>query len=203
MQTKGEKGETARLEGVTKTLLKQKTIANERQVFVFGYFRRFCNANLTMAGVLSSARIVCTTSHATGHEAEKVSPTSSNSAFWLSSGLFPQDLIISFSKSEEIRQVEIMSSHICKLELARYENGGSSSSSSVPVSLLHASEELWTATCEATCDNADGQLQRLTLPITNKFSALHLRLRIVSGYNDFVAVFQINVVGASGAGGRK
>ena len=181
-----------------------------------------------MAGVLSSARIVCTTSHATGHEAEKltglsssldarersasppsmISPTSnsalnSNSAFWLSSGLFPQDLIISFSKSEEIRQVEIMSSHICKLELARYENGGSSSSSSVPVSLLHASEELWTATCEATCDNADGQLQRLTLPITNKFSALHLRLRIVSGYNDFVAVFQINVVGASGAGGRK
>jgi len=108
---------------------------------------------------------------------------SSLDSFWITPGLFPQELIITLAACKEIRDVEVLSMSIHKIELAKCDNS----------QMIKA----WEICSEVTCDNADGEMQRLSIPISSKFNASSIRLRVLSGWSDFVCIFKVNVIGTS------
>jgi len=46
-------------------------------------------------------------------------------------------------------------------------------------------------------DGGDGELQRFTMPITSKSTATCLRLKILSGWGDYVSIHRFNVTGGA------
>ncbi|CAH8585403.1 unnamed protein product [Schistosoma rodhaini] len=95
--------------------------------------------------------------------------------FWITTGLFPQIMVISLDQPRKVSQVKIISS---KVKALCVETSS------------HIKPDNFELKFEKTLPDSDGQLQITELPI-NDTHLHHIRLKILSGYNHFVAVYRV------------
>ncbi|KAK4470583.1 hypothetical protein MN116_006124 [Schistosoma mekongi] len=122
----------------------------------------------------SKAFISLATSYDENYPPENVLDKNEGS-FWITTGIFPQILVISLVQPTKIKKVRITS---CDIKILRVET---SSQTEVDNFVLES---------EITLPHSDRQLQITELPINN-VRLHHLRLNIRSGYNHFVAVYKV------------
>ncbi|TNN20285.1 Intraflagellar transport protein 25 [Schistosoma japonicum] len=97
------------------------------------------------------------------------------SSFWMTTGIFPQILVVSLVQPKKIKKIRILS---CDIKILRVETSS------------HAEVDNFILESEITLPHSDGQLQITELPVKNAHLR-HLRLNIRSGYNHFVAVYKV------------
>ena len=110
------------------------------------------------------------------------------STFWMSTGSYPQELIVQLGELSMIKSVDLVCTGIRSIELAKGD--GSQANSWEPVSKEEAGD-------------AEGDVQRLSLDIPSRLGATHLRVKILSGWADYVTIHRVSVIGASGGGNPK
>jgi len=103
------------------------------------------------------------------------------SSFWMTTGNFPQEIVVQLSESCTVKSVEIVSTSVRSIEL--WGSDGYTHSAGERIAKAEASE-------------LDGELQRFTMPISSKATATCLRLKILSGFNDYVSIHRFNVTGS-------
>ncbi|KAF5403863.1 hypothetical protein PHET_02671 [Paragonimus heterotremus] len=97
------------------------------------------------------------------------------SSFWITTGLFPQLLVISLAEPSKIGRIRIISSCIKNIW--------------IEVSSQIEPEE-FEVKSELTLAYSDGH-QQITEVSMNESNMRHLRLNIRSGYDHFVAVYKV------------
>ena len=102
-------------------------------------------------------------------------------SFWITTGSFPQEIVVQLAESCSIKSVEFVSMGIKCVEL-----WGSDS-------YTHSAGERIGKT-EAS--DLDGELQRFSLPISSKSTATCLRIKILSGWSDYCSIHRFNVSGS-------
>ncbi len=85
--------------------------------------------------------------------------------FWLTTGTFPQEFVLQLGETSTIKTVELVSSGLRNIEL--YKTDGT-----------HASS--WEKVSNSEADDADGDIQRLSLQIPSRLTATFLRVRVSS-----------------------
>ncbi|KAF8565491.1 hypothetical protein P879_06647 [Paragonimus westermani] len=108
------------------------------------------------------------------HPPDNVLQDDKNS-FWITTGLFPQLLVISFAEASKIGRVRILSSCIKNIWIEV-------SSQTEP--------EDFEVKSELILAYSDGHQQITEVPM-NEPNMRHLRLNIRSGYDHFVAVYKV------------
>ncbi|KAF7234764.1 hypothetical protein EG68_11585 [Paragonimus skrjabini miyazakii] len=98
-----------------------------------------------------------------------------NSSFWITTGLFPQLLVVSLVEPSKIGRIRIVSSCIKNIW--------------IEVSSQTEPEE-FEVKSELTLAYSDGHQQITEVPM-NETNMRHLRLNIRSGYDHFVAVYRV------------
>lgn len=83
--------------------------------------------------------------------------------FWLTTGSFPQEFVLQFGEAAAVKSVELVSSGLRNIELYKTES-------------THASS--WEKISTVEADDADGDVQRLSLQIPSRFNATFLRIRV-------------------------
>lgn len=104
-----------------------------------------------------------------------------NESFWMTTGLYPQEFILTFASLMTINAVTLSSYNLRKLVIEK-------STQSAPQSF----EPLREALLEST----DNQLQTQEFKF-NGLAAQHLRFQIESGYDHFVSVHEVSVDGSA------
>ncbi|CAL8074348.1 unnamed protein product [Calicophoron daubneyi] len=99
------------------------------------------------------------------------------SSFWITTGMFPQMLVVSLPEHSRVSRVRIISSCIKDLW--------------VEVSSRTEPEE-FEVKSELSLAYADGHQQITEVPM-NESNMRHLRLTIRSGYDHFVAVYKVQI----------
>ncbi|KAM8931192.1 intraflagellar transport protein 25 homolog [Pelodytes ibericus] len=123
----------------------------------------------------AGARVTLATSSDERHPAEHI-VDGNPETFWTTTGMFPQEFIISLNGVSKINKITIQSSLIQKLRIE-------ASISKEPTNFERCMEKNF--------EHVEGQLQNeeVTLPGTQ---ANHLRFVILSGYDHFVAVRSVS-----------
>ncbi|KAH8871504.1 Intraflagellar transport protein 25 [Schistosoma japonicum] len=122
------------------------------------------------------------------------------SSFWMTTGIFPQILVVSLVQPKKIKKIRILS---CDIKILRVVKSYDSKAFHFAVKKLtsiltcqhvetssHAEVDNFILESEITLPHSDGQLQITELPVKNAHLR-HLRLNILSGYNHFVAVYKV------------
>lgn len=101
--------------------------------------------------------------------------------FWPTTGLFPQEFIISFSTLMSIGNIKISSANVKDLCIEK-------STKTEPVDFEPLVDKEY--------ENIDGQLQRdeIKIPVT---SACHLKFLIKSGFDHFIFIHNVSVDGTA------
>lgn len=102
------------------------------------------------------------------------------SSFWMTTGNFPQEIVVQLAESCSVKSVEIVSMSIRAVEL--WGSDGYTHSAGERFARVEASDN-------------DGELQRFTMPVTTKSTATCLRLKIISGWGDYCSIHRLNVTG--------
>ena len=122
----------------------------------------------------------------------------SDSTFWITTGLFPQELLISLQDICIIKKIDILCTGVREVEIAKCDSKGVNMNSWVTIQQL------------VKVDDADGGLQRLSPNLSlapsplldgeEQFSnapaalkAGFLRIRFIRGWTDTVAVYRVSV----------
>mmetsp|Transcript_14894 Transcript_14894/g.47477 ORF Transcript_14894/g.47477 Transcript_14894/m.47477 type:complete len:138 (+) Transcript_14894:51-464(+) len=124
----------------------------------------------------NGASIVAATSYDPEHPPECMIDSNPRS-FWISTGLFPQEFILHLGSSYSVSQVTMLCTNVRQLEVERCEGP-------TPVS--------WTNMFSTELSDTDGDLQteKTHVPMLN---ATYLKVKILSGYDDFVSVQAVEV----------
>ncbi|XP_052777225.1 intraflagellar transport protein 25 homolog [Mya arenaria] len=130
-----------------------------------------------MYGRDGGANIILATSNDQLHPPENMLD-GSDATFWSSTGLFPQEFIISFGNTMDVQRVSLSGYNIRHLQVEKCT--GPDPTSFEPVT-------------EKDLPQTDGQLQNEDIDVRAK--ATHLRFVIDSGYDHFIAIHQLNVNG--------
>ncbi|XP_048759158.1 intraflagellar transport protein 25 homolog [Ostrea edulis] len=99
--------------------------------------------------------------------------------FWASTGLFPQEFIITFPSMMSIQRIEIACYNVKNIAFQ-------TSKETDPTNF----EDLM----EKELDSTDNSLQQEEFPANNK-RATHMRVTIESGYDHFVSVHRLSING--------
>ena len=103
-------------------------------------------------------------------------------SFWITTGSFPQEIVVQLAESSSIKSVEIVSMGIRSVEL--WGSDGYTHSAGERIGKMEAAD-------------LDGELQRFSLPISSKSTnATCLRLKILSGWSDYCSIHRFNVSGS-------
>ncbi|CAH8553467.1 unnamed protein product [Heterobilharzia americana] len=98
-----------------------------------------------------------------------------DSSFWITTGMFPQMLVVSLVQPTKISKIKIISSNI---NLLLVETSS------------HTEADGFELKSKMTLPYSDGHLQITEVPI-NDIHIRHVRLNIRSGFNHFVAVYKV------------
>mmetsp|Transcript_12319 Transcript_12319/g.18673 ORF Transcript_12319/g.18673 Transcript_12319/m.18673 type:complete len:140 (-) Transcript_12319:135-554(-) len=104
------------------------------------------------------------------------------STFWLTTGCFPQEIVIQLGEPSVIKGVELVSCGIRKVELGKCE--GPQANTWEPITTVESAE-------------SDSEVQRISLQAPPRVTAQYLRIKILSGWADCVSVFKVSVLGTS------
>ncbi|XP_058956069.2 intraflagellar transport protein 25 homolog isoform X1 [Pocillopora verrucosa] len=101
--------------------------------------------------------------------------------FWPTTGMFPQEFIITFSALMSIGNIKFLSSNVKSLCIEK-------STKTEPVDFEPLVDKEY--------ENLEGQMQRdeIKIPVT---SACHLRFLIKSGFDHFVSIHNVSVDGTA------
>lgn len=101
--------------------------------------------------------------------------------FWPTTGMFPQEFIITFSTLMSIGNIKILCSNVKDLCIEK-------STKTEPVDFEPLVDKEY--------ENTDGQMQReeIKIPVT---SACHLRFLIKSGFDHFASIHNVSVDGTA------
>ncbi len=116
---------------------------------------------IELASESQGCSIISSSSNDMSHPASKIIEKGTN--FWVSSGLFPQEIIIQLGESSTINNVDIVSTGIKRIQLGKCEGPQANS---------------WEDISDNDADEADGELQRLSLKVPQKTTASYLRLKV-------------------------
>jgi hypothetical protein len=89
------------------------------------------------------------------------------SSFWVSTGSFPQEFVLQLGQASTLKSVDLVSCGVRSIELYKTEG-------------IHANS--WEKIAAAEADDADGEIQRLSLNIPPRLSATFLRLKVITKY---------------------
>lgn len=128
----------------------------------------------------SGAQISLATSSDEKHQPENIIDGNPNT-FWATTGLFPQELIVSFQGLMNISSVKIECCSVKHLQIQR-----SISNDPVDFEPIH----------ERVLDSGNDLMQTEDLPVSNA-TAKHIKFIIDSGYDHFISVHQIQVNGSA------
>lgn len=87
------------------------------------------------------------------------------STFWLTTGSFPQEFVLQLGQTSSIKSVEIVSCGLRNIELFKTEG-------------IHANS--WERVSSAEADDADGEIQRLSITVPPRMTASFLRIKVES-----------------------
>jgi hypothetical protein len=110
------------------------------------------------------AGIVSASSYDANHPPNAIIDGNSAS-FWVTTGSFPQEFVVQLGQASTIKSVELISCGLRAIELYKTEG-------------IHANS--WEKIASAEADDADGEIQRLSLSIPPRLSATFLRLKVSS-----------------------
>lgn len=103
--------------------------------------------------------------------------SASEGEFWMSTGLYPQEVIIEFNPPKQFRTVRISSTNLRQITL----EGSESNTLSGSMSLLGKSE----------IGRMQGSLQRETLAVSSSRPVALVKLNILSGWDEFVSIHSL------------
>uniref|UniRef100_A0A3P9IN09 Intraflagellar transport protein 25 homolog n=1 Tax=Oryzias latipes TaxID=8090 RepID=A0A3P9IN09_ORYLA len=122
------------------------------------------------------ARVVLASSSDESHPPENIVDGNINT-FWMSTGMFPQELIIRFPEATTISALTVDSYNVKKLKIEKNISQSASQFESVT---------------EKEFESTEGHLQTNAISL-NPGSATHLRFIITSGYDHFVSVHKVSI----------
>ncbi|KAI6654582.1 hypothetical protein LOD99_978 [Oopsacas minuta] len=123
------------------------------------------------------ARIPLCTANNEEHPAANILD-GNNSTFWLSTGLFPQEIIISLSQSSLVTSISILCSHVKELLIEKSVNEDAGDLENLLRSELEFQETL----------------QKQEFKLSSPTLIRHIKLIIQSGYDHFVSINSVTVV---------
>nr|XP_058956069.1 intraflagellar transport protein 25 homolog [Pocillopora verrucosa]XP_058965715.1 intraflagellar transport protein 25 homolog [Pocillopora verrucosa] len=128
----------------------------------------------------AGATIALATSFDENHPPENIIDGSLDT-FWPTTGMFPQEFIITFSALMSIGNIKFLSSNVKSLCIEK-------STKTEPVDFEPLVDKEY--------ENLEGQMQRdeIKIPVT---SACHLRFLIKSGFDHFVSIHNVSVDGTA------
>eukprot|EP00753_Platysulcus_tardus_P015080 PLAT4764.1.p1 GENE.PLAT4764.1~~PLAT4764.1.p1 ORF type:complete len:141 (+),score=46.60 PLAT4764.1:86-508(+) len=103
----------------------------------------------------------------------------SDESFWMTSGMFPQELVLQLAQRSELRRVEVRG-----VDMA-----------SVEVSVCDTSSPLsWEPLCTIKLENTEGTVETESERV-DSVRATYIRFRITSGWDDFALMHSVSVKG--------
>jgi len=102
--------------------------------------------------------------------------------FWVSTGSYPQELILQLGEPSMIKSIDIISTSIRQIELSKCESSQANT---------------WDVVSQAEAGDGDGDVQRLSLNIPPRLTATYLRVKILSGWSDYITIHRMSVLGTS------
>ncbi|XP_034397093.1 intraflagellar transport protein 25 homolog [Cyclopterus lumpus] len=124
----------------------------------------------------AGAKVVVASSSDENHPPENITDGNTNT-FWMSTGMFPQEVIVRFAESTQVSAVTVDSYNVKHLKIEKNSSQNASQFESVT---------------EQEFKQTEGHLQSNTI-LLNGSNATHLRFIINSGYDHFVSVHRISV----------
>ncbi|KAL0233938.1 hypothetical protein PCE1_002442 [Barthelona sp. PCE] len=110
-----------------------------------------------------------------------------SNSFFMTTGLFPQEVIINLNASCQIERFVLEASGLSLAEIYLTDDQQISQHTN------------WMAVCELSGTTSDGALESFyseASRLDNPISATHIRLRILSGIDPFVAIKQLITTGS-------
>lgn len=104
--------------------------------------------------------------------------SSSNSQFWSSTGLYPQELDISLNAPKTLSEIQIVSYNIKSLMIEICENDSAA--------IFKVQFE------QHNIQQKEKSLQNISCHLTTKSTCKIIKLTILEGYNDFCTIHNIN-----------
>lgn len=106
----------------------------------------------------------------------------SSQTFWMSTGLYPQEFVISFAGLMNVNSVAIECNSVRNLRVER--------------SIQNEPQD-FEVIGEKELENLEGHIQSEEFPISNNTTAQHLRFSIDSAYDHFISVHKVVVNGTA------
>lgn len=105
------------------------------------------------------------------------------STFWMTTGAYPQELIIQLGELSHIKGVSLVCTGIRRIELAKCDGSQANS---------------WETVAKEEAQDAEGDVQRVAFDVPSRLTATFLRIKIISGYSDYVTIHRISATGQAG-----
>ncbi|CAH1243851.1 intraflagellar transport protein 25 homolog [Branchiostoma lanceolatum] len=135
---------------------------------------------LDVALASTGAQVVLATSSDENFPPENIID-GSGSTFWLTTGLFPQEFIISFTNLMNINNIRLLTTNVEGLTIER-------SVQNEPVNFEPLTEKV--------LEFVEGELQSEDIQV-DATTAHHLRFVIKSGFDHFISIHRVNVNGSA------
>jgi hypothetical protein len=104
--------------------------------------------------------------------------------FWMSTGSFPQELILQLGEPSLVKSIDLVATGIRSIELSKCEG---------------TQANTWESVCKEEAGDGDGDVQRLSLQVPPRLTATYLRVKIYSGWADYISIHRMSVLGQAGA----
>ena len=125
----------------------------------------------------SGARVQLCTANNEEHPATNILDGNS-STFWLSTGLFPQELLVSLPETYLVTSINILCSHVKEILIEKSANGDATDLENLLRSELEYQETL----------------QKQEFKLSTPTEIRHIKLIVQSGYDHFVSINSISVI---------
>eukprot|EP00163_Fabomonas_tropica_P027139 TRINITY_DN5147_c0_g2_i1.p1 TRINITY_DN5147_c0_g2~~TRINITY_DN5147_c0_g2_i1.p1 ORF type:complete len:135 (+),score=18.48 TRINITY_DN5147_c0_g2_i1:290-694(+) len=126
----------------------------------------------------SGAKVVMATSFDPKHPPAAVIDGKENS-FWMTTGMFPQEIVIGFPSVVNMSKVKLVTRNVRGLVLEKCDSENVAE---------------FTPVTDIDMPNEQGRIQHEQHVLGNE-RAKFLKLKITSGYDDFVAIHRVSVMG--------
>jgi hypothetical protein len=117
-----------------------------------------------LANEFSGASILSSSSYDIKHPPSSVIDGEYNT-FWLTTGSFPQEIVIQLGEPSQIKGVEVVSTGIRKIELSKCEG---------------TQANMWESILELEASDSDNDVQKISLQAPPRVTAQFLRIKVCS-----------------------
>mmetsp|Transcript_11865 Transcript_11865/g.12230 ORF Transcript_11865/g.12230 Transcript_11865/m.12230 type:complete len:140 (+) Transcript_11865:69-488(+) len=134
-----------------------------------------------LANEFSGASILSSSSYDLQHPPSSIIDGEYNT-FWLTTGFFPQEIIVQLGEPSVIKGVEIVSCGIRRVELSKCES---------------SQANMWESIVETESPETENEIQKISLQAPPRVTAQFLRIKILSGWMDCVTIYKVSVLGSA------